>query len=416
MSVETTMSGLTFKNPVLAGCAGITEWVHPVEKWLDAGAGGILAKTITTDPKLRSYIRPTFYTLNKYGLKGAMVEAELLSHYPPDVWAKEVAPRFKELCEKHDARWIQSIVGTGMDLDDWGELAQLAEAAGAEAIELDLACPLAPGESDNYDEIELGESPEITAKLTAAVKNAVKVPVGVKLSPTVRRLDRIAVAAQRDGHADFCTAVNAPAGFHIDWENERVYGAGTFVGYIPGPSLKWWGQWKVAQIKQACDLEVSGCGGIWTAGDAIQYILLGCPTVQLVSSVYFKGPKVFVDMLDGLKKFMEERHYNSIADFQGKLLPEIRPYKNVPHEAVIEYPSTIVADIEIDACTFCGQCATACIHDAIEFDKSDEVCAVRDDVCIGCGFCAGLCPTNAISIVRKERWPGYLERTRRCGC
>ena len=82
-------------------------------------------------------------------------------------------------------------------------------------------------------------------------------------------------------------------------------------------------------------------------------------------------------------------------------MPEIRPYKNVPHEAVIEYPSTIAADIDSDACTFCGQCATACIHDAIELDRNAEICAVRDDVCIGCGFCAGLCPTNAISIVRK---------------
>ena len=65
------MIGLTFKNPLLAGCEGITEWTHTVEKWLKAGAGGILAKTITTDPKLRSSIRPIFYTLSKYGLKGA---------------------------------------------------------------------------------------------------------------------------------------------------------------------------------------------------------------------------------------------------------------------------------------------------------------------------------------------------------
>ncbi|MBW1667566.1 MAG: 4Fe-4S binding protein [Deltaproteobacteria bacterium] len=402
MSLETKMIGLTFKNPLLAGCAGITEWVHPVEKWLNAGAAGMVSKTITTDPKLRSSIRPTFYTLSKYGLKGAMVESELLSHYSPKEWAKEVAPRFKDLCEKHNARWIQSIVGRGAELDDWAELAQLVEAAGAEAIELDLGCPLAPGESDNYDEIELGESPEITAKLTAAVKKAVKIPVGVKLSPTIRRLDRIAIAAQKNGNADYCTAVNAPAGFHIDWEKEDIYGANTFVGYIPGPSLKWWGHWKVAQIKQACDLEVSGCGGIWTAGDAIQYILLGCPTVQMVSSVYFKGPKLFTDMLDGLKRFMDNKGYNSIDEFKGKVLSQIKTYKDIPHEKVMEYPSPIIAKVNTEKCTFCGQCATACIHDAIEFEKEKKICEVIKDQCIGCGFCAGLCPVNAISIVTKK--------------
>ena len=173
-------------------------------------------------------------------------------------------------------------------MDDWVELALLCEAAGADAVELDFGCPL-PSESSDYDDFEIGESPEVTARLTAAVKAALKVPVGVKLSPTIRRLDRIAVAARKDGHADFCTAVNTPAGFHIDWESEEIYGIQTCVGYSPGPSLKWWGHWKVAQIRQACDIEVSGCGGIWTAGDAIQYILLGCPTVQARDVRVFQG-------------------------------------------------------------------------------------------------------------------------------
>lgn len=405
MSLETKMCGLVFKNPVLAGCAGITEWVRPVEKWLKAGVGGILAKSITTDPYLRSSVRPTFYALSKYGLKGAMVAAEFLSHYEPTVWAKEVAPRFKGLCEEHDARWIQSIVGRGVDANDWVELAQLCEAAGAEAVELDFGCPLPAGESDESggsSDFEIGESAELTARLTAAVKQAVSVPVGVKLSPAIRRLDRIAVAAQRDGHADFCTAVNTPAGFHIDWENEELYGIETCVGYSPGPSLKWWGHWKVAQIKQACDLEISGCGGIWTAGDAIQYILLGCPTVQLVTSVYFKGPKVFVDVIDGLKRFMEAKHYDSVADFKGKMLAKILPYPEIPHEEVMEYPSPIVAIVDQQRCNYCGQCATACIHDAIDFDRKEQLCRVKPDECIGCGFCAGLCPVNTIRIVTKK--------------
>ena len=56
-----------------------------------------------------------------------MTEGELLSTIPPDVWFKEEAPRFKDICQKYNARWIQSIVGRGVDLDDWGELAQLVE-------------------------------------------------------------------------------------------------------------------------------------------------------------------------------------------------------------------------------------------------------------------------------------------------
>lgn len=92
MSLETRMAGLKFKNPVMAGCAGITERARIAEKWLKAGAGGILGKSITTDAKLRGYIRPTFYPLNRHGLKGAMTEGEFLSTIPPDKWAREEAP------------------------------------------------------------------------------------------------------------------------------------------------------------------------------------------------------------------------------------------------------------------------------------------------------------------------------------
>ena len=411
MSLETKMIGLTFKNPLLAGCAGITEWAKVTEKWLKAGAGGILSKSITTDSKLQSYIRPTFYPLNRHGLRGAMTESELLSTIPPDVWAKEEAPKFKEICQKYNARWIQSIVGQGADLDDWAELAQLVEKAGAEAIELDLGCPLAPGESENYEEIELGEDPGITAKLTAAVKKAVKIPVGIKLSPTIRRLDRIAAAARKDGGADFCTAVNAPGGFSIDVERELIRGTNTLVGYIPGPSLKWWGLAKVAQIKQASDIEVSGCGGIFTANDALEYILLGCPTVQVVSSVYFKGERVFPEILNGIEAFMDRKGYKTIDDFKGKVLPQLKLYKDVPHEEVIRLrPSPIVAKIDIDKCNFCMQCVTSCIHDAIRADKEREEIEADVKECVGCGFCAGLCPTGAISIVHvktgKPIWTG----------
>ena len=83
MSLETKMIGLTFKNPLIAGCAGITEWAKVTEKWLKAGAGGILSKSITTDPKLRSYIRPTFYPLNRHGLRGRHDRGRVVKYNSP---------------------------------------------------------------------------------------------------------------------------------------------------------------------------------------------------------------------------------------------------------------------------------------------------------------------------------------------
>jgi dihydroorotate dehydrogenase subfamily 1 len=400
MSLETKMSGLTFKNPLMAGCAGITEWLEPAEKWLKAGAGGILAKSIATDPNMRHYLRPTFYTLNRHGLKGAMTECELGSIYPPEVWVKEMQPRFVELCQKYNATFIQSIIGTGADTNDWVELAQLVESAGAEGIELDPACPIGATASSEYASMELGDNPEFLAEVIGAVKKAVKVPVGVKLSPTIKPLDEIAKLAREAGRADWCTLVNAAGGFHVDVESEQIMGANTIAGYIPGPSLKWWGLYKIWQVRQACDIEISGCGGIWDANDALQYILMGCPTIQVVSSVYFDGPRVFTRILDGIEKFMDRKGYSSIEDFRGKAYRQIKLYKDIPMEDEIKLePTPIYPVFDVDKCNFCMRCVTACIRDAIKADKAEGKIASDPMLCLGCGFCVGLCPTSAPKII-----------------
>lgn len=392
MSLETNLVGLKFKNPVMAGCASITERARTAERWFKAGAGGMLAKTITTDEKLRTYLRPNFFPMNKYGLKGAWMVAETLSTVPPERWAREEAPRFAELCNKYNARWIQSIVGRGFNLDDWASLAQLVEEGGAEAIQLDLCCPLAIGESDDYKEINLGEDPAGAARLTAAVRKAVKIPIGVKLSPTVLSLGAVARACM-DAGASFCSAVNAPVGFHIDVDREETYGPNTWVGYLPGPSLKWWGLWKVTQIREACDIEISGVGGIWTAEDALQFMLLGARTVEVVSSVYFDGPKVFTRILNGMENYMEKKGYSSIEDFRGKMYDNLKVYKDVPHEQVLALEPTIIEPkFNIDTCIWCRKCELSCIHESITLNKAEKILKVDSNTCVGCGFCAGICP------------------------
>jgi dihydroorotate dehydrogenase len=98
--------------------------------------------------------------------------------------------------------------------------------------------PLALGESEDYDLLQLGENPEVSARLTATVKRSVSIPVGVKLSPTVLNIGAVAKACMEEGGASYCTSVNAPAGFHIDVEKEEICGTNTLVAYLPGSSLK----------------------------------------------------------------------------------------------------------------------------------------------------------------------------------
>ena len=100
LSLETKMCGLVIQEPGAGRLRGHHRMGLPGGKMAEEPAWAeSWPRASRTDPKLRSSVRPTFYPLSKYGLKGAMVAAEFLSHYEPEVWAREVAPRFRELCD-----------------------------------------------------------------------------------------------------------------------------------------------------------------------------------------------------------------------------------------------------------------------------------------------------------------------------
>ena len=395
--LETEMVGLKFKNPLIAGCAGITMEARIIKKWLDAGAGGILGKTLASDPAERVYIRPYFYVLEKQGFQGTFVDQETPGWVAPDIWAKTEAPEIAKLCEDYDARWIQSIKGEGVEFEDWKKLARLVEDVGAEGVELDVSCPvlMAGGE------VELGEDLPTLATLVKTVKDEVSIPVGVKLTCTVRPIDRIAKIAEIAG-ADYATCINNPPGFAIDLEKEEIIGSPEVGGVVLGRYLKFIGQYKVLQVKQACDFPVSGVGGIWTAQDAIEYILLGCPTFQMVTSIYFKGPKVIEEILTGITEFMNTKGYKNIDEFRGKILRQLTEI-DVPKEKneMKLYPSPLIANIDVEKCILCNKCSDSCIHDAITINVDNKEIRVDENRCHGCGFCVGICPVDAIQIMHK---------------
>ncbi len=61
----------------------------------------------------------------------------------------------------------------------------------------------------------------------------------------------------------------------------------------------------------------------------------------------------------------------------------------------------IIALVEKDICTWCGECANACPFDAIMMvkDEKKDVAAINNSVCKGCGMCLPVCKVNAINLI-----------------
>jgi heterodisulfide reductase subunit A len=61
----------------------------------------------------------------------------------------------------------------------------------------------------------------------------------------------------------------------------------------------------------------------------------------------------------------------------------------------------IIAEIDRDLCTWCGECEKACPFDAIKMEKQGEkeIAVINNSVCKGCGMCLPVCPANAINLI-----------------
>jgi len=108
--------------------------------------------------------------------------------------------------------------------DDWTELAVRSEAAGADALELNLSCPHGMGERGMG--LACGQDTEMVKQISQWVRSAVKVilicsnnsvkypkkiPFFPKMTPNITDIRKIAIAA-KEGGADGVTATNTVSG------------------------------------------------------------------------------------------------------------------------------------------------------------------------------------------------------------
>ena len=92
-------------------------------------------------------------------------------------------------------------------------------------------------------------------------------------------------------------------------------------GGLGGPAILPQSLAKMSQLTKAFpDGEFSGIGGISTFAHALNYMLLGCGTVQVCTAAMLDraiGPTVIKNLIDGMQQFMEKRGYQSVEDFRG---------------------------------------------------------------------------------------------------
>jgi len=295
MAVE--LAGIKLPNPTIlaSGILGVSSEI--MVRAARAGAGAVVTKSFNRKGR-EGYRNPSFIEV-----PGGFLNALGIPNPGMEEMRGEV-----NAVSKAGVPVIASVFG--FDAGEFADAAAVGEEGGAVAIELNVSCPHVKEVG-----VEIGQRPMMVAEVTKAVKDRVRVPVMVKLTPNVTSIQEVARAAERSG-ADAITAVNTALGMAIDVDAASPI-LGGLVGGLSGPALHSIAVRAVYQVSEAVKVPVIGVGGITDWKGAVEMMMAGASAVQVGTAVMYRGVEVFREITSGISKFLVENDYKSVGDIVG---------------------------------------------------------------------------------------------------
>ena len=304
MDFSTTYLGLTLSNPFMSGASPLVDDLDTVRRLEDAGAAAIVMHSLFEEQLVSDQLAHACFTEARWDS-----HPEALTYLPQPAFSlgpDEYLEQIRRIKRTVAVPVIASL--NGLDLRGWQAYAPLLEAAGADALELNVyALP-----TDPFESAESVEDRVVT--IADGVLDRVSIPIAVKLSPfytapahLARRLDRIGVAG----------LVLFNRLYQPDIDIERLEVQRTLQLSDSSELLLRVTWLAVLSAQVRASLAVSG--GVHTAVDAIKAIMAGAHAVQLVSTLLRNGPEQLGTVRTQTERWMEEHGYESLAQMRGSM-------------------------------------------------------------------------------------------------
>lgn len=297
MNLSVTIAGVEFKNPVTVSSGTFGSGAEYGE-FVDLNQlGAVTTKGVANVPWSGNPIPRIAETY------GGMMNAVGLQNPGIDVFCSRDIP----FLQQYDTNIIVNVCGRSEK--DYVEVVERLADEEVDLLEINVSCP-------NVKEggIAFGQNPNALEQITKAVKAKAKQPVIMKLSPNVTDITEMAKAAQAGG-ADALSLINTLTGMKIDI-HRRNFAIANKTGGLSGPAIKPIAVRMVYQVANAVKLPVIGMGGIMNAEDAIEFMMAGASVVS-VGTANFHNPYTTIEIIEGIKEFMEEQGIEDIHEIIG---------------------------------------------------------------------------------------------------
>lgn len=293
-NLTTAVGPLVLSSPLIAasGTVGsVWEWAEVADVRF---YGAAVAKSVAPEP-WAGWSAPRMAPTSTGMLNGIGIQNPGI-----DWWVGETWPRAAKVGVPI---WGSAVAG---DAAGFALVAKGLGTAGVVGVEVNLSCPnLEDGQMFSFDAARSEE-------VVAAVKSAVTVPIGAKLSPDTPDIVSVAEACQRAG-ADFVVLTNTARGFGLSLRDRRPLLSGGVGGYS-GSGLKPIALRCVFEVSRAMpSLPIVGCGGVTTGSDVVEYLIAGASAVEL-GTVHLAEPRAGKRIHGELEGLMSELGVSRVTE------------------------------------------------------------------------------------------------------
>ena len=296
-NMSVNLAGVELKNPVMTASGTFGSGQEYSEFVNLNNLGAVVTKGVANVPWPGNPVPRVAETT------GGMLNAIGLQNPGIDVFCERDIPFLK----KYDTKIIVNVCGK--TTEDYCEVVERLANEPVDMLEINVSCP-------NVKEggIAFGQNPAALEAITKEVKKYAKQPVIMKLSPNVTDITEMARAAESGG-ADVVSLINTITGMKIDI-NRRTFALANKTGGMSGPAVKPVAVRMVYQVANAVKIPIIGMGGIASAEDALEFIMVGATAVS-VGTANFINPYTTQEVVDGIQSYLEKQNVKDICELIG---------------------------------------------------------------------------------------------------
>ncbi len=397
--IPVTIGGVEFKNPFFVASGPTTKSVKQLKRIEETGWAAASIK-LSIDPAPYINRKPRYAMFGEKNALAFTAEKRLTFEQ-----GLELVREAKKVLT--DLKLLANITYAGEGgAEGWVNMAKKFEEVGADVIELNMCCPnmsynvnLTSGGQQTASKqtgASLGQQEEAVAEIVREIKKVIKIPLFVKLTPEGGKIATIASALYAAG-ADAVGGTGNRLGIpdlDLDAPEKAIYHLQdeASMSCYCGSWLKPLAQRDTYEIRKVNGNgpKIMAAGGITNWKDAVEMVLCGGNLLGVCAETLISGFDIVRPMIKGMKDYMDKHGYETIDDFCGKIVPEL---KTAPELTLYD------GYAHIKNPTLSGPCKTACpLHVPVqayvqkiakgEFKEAFELIATKGALQ---GACAYVC-------------------------